>query len=132
VKRFSVSLPPSLVEEFNETWQSMQYDSRSKAVHDAVRAFITEVEWMKRESGSVVGVVLVLYYLDKPALVDEITTLQGRFRGVVVTIQQLYIEENKMLGMIVVKGNAGEVKQLTQELMSMRGVKQVKASLIAP
>jgi CopG family nickel-responsive transcriptional regulator len=132
VKRFSVSLPPNLVEEFNETWRKMRYDNRSKAIHDAIRTFITEVQWMKQESGFVVGVVLVLYYLDKPKLVEEVTALQSRFKGIVVTIQQLYVEENKMLSVINVKGDVAEIKRLTQELMSMKGVKQVKASLIAP
>ncbi|MDH5783370.1 MAG: ribbon-helix-helix domain-containing protein [Candidatus Bathyarchaeota archaeon] len=38
VVRFSVSLPPFLVREFDEVWKSMGYESRSKAVHDAFAA----------------------------------------------------------------------------------------------
>lgn len=44
VTRFNVSLPQTLVEEFDEIWRSMRYGSRSKAVHDAIRSFITEVQ----------------------------------------------------------------------------------------
>jgi len=132
VKRFSVSLPPTLVEEFDETWRSMRYANRSKAVHDAVRSFITEVQWMKRSSGVVVGVVLVLHYLDKPGLVEEVSSIQHRFREIIASIQQLYVEENKVLEIIAVKGEVGEIKQLTQELMARRGVKQVKAAITAP
>jgi len=131
VKRFSVSLPPTLVEEFDEIWSGMRYENRSKTVHDAIRSFITEVQWMK-ESGFVVGTVLVLHYLDKPGLVEEITALQRRFKGIISSIQQLYVEENKMLEIIAVKGEVGEIKRLTQGLMARRGVKQVKTAIIAP
>ena len=132
VKRFSTSLPPTLVEEFDETWRSMRYENRSKAVHDAIRGFITDVQWMKRESGVVAGAVLILHYLDKPGLIEEITMVQRMFRKIVTSIQQLYIEENKMLEIIAVRGEVEEIKRLTQELMAKRGVKQVKVSVIAP
>jgi len=132
VRRFSVSLPPSLVEEFDETWRNMRYANRSKAVHDAVRGFITEVQWMKREAGVVVGVVLVLYYLDRPGLVEEVAAVQHRFKGIIASIQKMYVEENKMFEIIGVRGGVGAIKRLTQGLMAKKGVKQVKASIIAP
>jgi metal-responsive CopG/Arc/MetJ family transcriptional regulator len=66
VTRVSVSLPPPLVEKLDKTWRSMRYENRSKAVHDAVRSFITEFEWMQKDTGRITGAVLVLYYLDKP------------------------------------------------------------------
>jgi CopG family nickel-responsive transcriptional regulator len=132
VRRFSISLPPSLVDEFDETWQRMKYDNRSKAVHDAVRGFISEAQWMSRESDIMVGVILVLYYLDKPGLVSEIAVLQHRFKKVISSIQQLFIEENKFLEILSVKGESDEIKQLTQELMVKKGVKHVKVSIIAP
>ncbi|MFQ6054220.1 MAG: CopG family ribbon-helix-helix protein [Candidatus Bathyarchaeia archaeon] len=132
VRRFSVSLPPTLVEEFDETWRSMRYENRSKAVHDALRSFITGVQWMKRETSGVVGVILVLHYLDKPGLIEKLAAAQHRFREIVAAIQQLYVEENKVLEIIAVEGEAKEIRQLTQELMAMRGVKQVKASIMAP
>jgi len=131
VKRLSVSLPPTLVEEFDGVWRSMRYENRSKAVHDAVRGFITEVSWMK-ESGVGVGAVLALRYLDRPGLVEEVATVQHRFREIITSIQQLYVEDNKVLEIIAVKGAVGEIKILTQELMARKGVKQVKASIMAP
>lgn len=111
--------------------RSMRYDNRSKAIHDAVRTFLTEVKWMKRESEIVVGTVIVLHYLDKPGLMEEIAAIQHRFKRIIASIQQLYIEENKMLEIIGVDGDVGEIKRLTQELMAKKGVKQVKASIIA-
>ena len=131
VKRFSVSLPPSLVGEFDETWRGMEYENRSKAVHDAIRGFISEAQWLKEASGEMVGVVLALVYLDKQGLVEDATSLLRGFRGVITSMQRFYVEENKMLEVIGVKGEVGEIKRLVQGLMALKGVKQATSSMIA-
>jgi CopG family nickel-responsive transcriptional regulator len=130
--RFSVSLPPPLLKRLDETWQSMHYEDRSKAIHDAIRSFISEFEWMQKGTGQITGAVLVLYYLDKPGLLEEITRIQHQFKNVISSTTHLHLEENKCLEMIAIKGNTTEVKSLTQALMAKKGVKQVKVAALAP
>jgi CopG family nickel-responsive transcriptional regulator len=132
VTRFSVSLPPPLVEKLDKTWRSMRYENRSKAVHDAVRSFITEFEWMQKDSGRITGAVLVLYYLDKPGLLDEITKAQHKFKNAISSTLHVHLEENKCLEIIAVEGSVQEIRSLAQSLMTKRGVKQVKVAAIAP
>ena len=132
VTRFSVSLPPPLVEKLDKTWRSMRYENRSKAVHDAVRSFITEFEWMQKDSGRITGAVLVLYYLDKPGLLDEITKAQHQFKNAISSTLHVHLEENKCLEIIAVEGSVQEIRSLAQSLMAKRGVKQVKVAALAP
>ncbi len=132
VRRFSISLPPTLVEEFDETWRNMRYENRSKAVHDAIRGFITEVQWMRRDVGAVVGVVLILRYIDKPGLIEDIAELKHSFRKIITSIQQQYLDENKMLETLAVEGDVEKVKRLSQALMAKKGVKHVKTCFVTP
>ena len=132
VTRFSVSLPPPLVEKLDKTWRSMRYENRSKAVHDAVRSFITEFEWMQKDAGRITGAVLVLYYLDKPGLLDEITKTQHKFKSVISSTLHVHLENNKCLEIIAVEGIVQEIRSLAQSLMTKRGVKQVKVAALAP
>jgi len=132
VTRFSVSLPPPLLENLDEAWKAMGYENRSKAIHDAVRSFITEFEWMREEAGRITGAVHVIYYLDKPGLLDEIIGVQHSFRDVISSTLHIHLEENKCLEIIAVEGSAKEVRSLTQALMAKRGVKQVKVAAMAP
>ena len=132
VTRFSVSFPPPLVEKLDEVWKSMQYENRSKAVHDAVRSFITEFEWMQKDAGRITGAVLVLYYLDKPGLLDEITKTQHQFKNAISSTLHVHLEEYKCLEIIAVDGSVQEVRSLAQILLAKRGVKQVKVAAIAP
>ena len=132
VTRFSVSLPPSLVNKLDETLKIMHYESRSKAIHDAVRSFITEFEWMQEETGPITGAILVLYYLDKPGLLDEIMRTQHQFKDVISSSQHVHLEEEKCLEIIAIEGSGREVRSLAQALMSKKGVKQVKVASMAP
>lgn len=132
VSRISVSLPSTLVDEFDNTWRNMKYKNRSKAIHDAIRGFITELQSSELESSFVVGTILVLHYLDKTGLIEEVKNIQYKFKGIISAIQQTYIEENKMLEVIQVNGHFQEIERLMQDLMAKKGVKEVKMSVIAP
>lgn len=110
----------------------MRYNNRSKAIHDAIRSFISEVKWLQNESDVGVGVIIILRYLNRPSVIEEVSTGQQEFKEIITSIHQRYFEENKMLEIIEVEGKVGEIKQLTQEIMTKKGVKQVKASIIAP
>jgi CopG family transcriptional regulator, nickel-responsive regulator len=132
VTRFSVSLPPPLVEKLDEVWKSMRYENRSKAVHDAVRSFITEFEWMQKDLGRITGAVLVLYYLDKRGLIGEITKAQHQFKNAISSTLHVHLEENKCLEILAVEGTAQEIRSLAEVFMAKRGVKQVKVAAIAP
>ena len=131
VTRFSVSLPPSLVETFDYAWKNMKYDNRSKAVHDAIRSFITESEWAHQKDAFMAGAVLILYYLDKPGLLEEIAKLQHAFDKLISSTLHIHLEKNKCLEIIVVRGKVQEVRAFAQMLMAKKGVKQVKVAVMA-
>ena len=132
VTRFSVSLPPTLVEKFDSVWKDMHYENRSKAIHDAVRIFINEYEWTRKTKGKVAGVVLLLYYLEKPGLLDEIVHVQHSFQNLIASTLHIHLSKHKCLEIIVVEGNPHEIKDLAQILTAKRGVQQVKVASVAP
>lgn len=132
VVRFSVSLPPSLVREFDDVCKSMGYKSRSKAVHDAFRSLISEFKWMKEEAEEIIGAIALLYYVDKPSLLNQVMHIQHKFEDVIRSSMHVHLTQDKCLEIIAVNGNTHEIKQLTQELITKRGVKQLKFTVMAP
>ena len=132
VTRFSVSLPPTLVDDFDSSWKSMGYENRSKAAHDAFRTFITETKFTREESEEIAGTITLLYYLDKPGLLNQIVETQHKFENVVLSSMHLHVTENKCMEIIAVKGKTESIKKLSQELMTKKGVKQLKFTAIAP
>jgi len=132
VVRFSVSLPPSLVRDFDEAWKGMGYDNRSKAAHDAFRSFISEYRWTREEAGEIAGAIVLLYYLDKPGLLNQIVEVQHRFENVVSSTMHVHLARNKCLELIAVRGRASDIRSLSQDLTTKKGVKQLKFMAIAP
>lgn len=131
VVRFSVSLPPTLVDDFDEAWKSVGYENRSKAAHDAFRGFVTESKWSREEGAEIAGTITLLYYLDKPGLLNHVVEAQHKFENVVLSSMHLHLTENKCMEIIAVRGKAADVKSLSQELMTKKGVKQLKLTVMA-
>jgi len=120
------------VRELDEVWRNMRYVSRSKAVHDAIRNFISEYKWMREEAGEIAGAIVMLYYIDKPGLLNKIMQVQHKFEDVVSSTMHIHLAQNKCLEIIAVKGDTKEVRSLTQELITKKGVKQLKFTAMAP
>jgi len=130
--RLSVSLPASLVREFDAVWRNMQYSDRSKAVHDALRNFISDHKWMQEEAEELMGAIVLLYYVDKPGLLNAIVKTQHAFENVISSTMHIHLTKDKCLEIIGIKGNAKDVKSLAQKLMARKGVKQLKFAAMVP
>jgi len=131
VVRFSVSLPPSLVRDFDEAWKGLGYDNRSKAAHDAFRSFISEFKWTDKEAEDIAGAIVLLYYVNKSGLLNEIMRVQHKFKNVVASTMHIHLSKDKCLEIMAVKGKTGEIKSLSQELMTKKGIKQLKLTTVA-
>jgi CopG family nickel-responsive transcriptional regulator len=131
VTRFSVSLPPSLVKTFDDSWKNMGYESRSKAAHDAFRSFISEQKWKNEKAGKIAGTITLVYYLDKPGLLKQIVEAQHTFENVVTASMHIHLAKDKCLEIIAVKGKTSDIRNLSQDLMTKKGVKQLKFTPIA-
>lgn len=131
VTRFSVSLPPSLVKAFDDSWKSMGYESRSKAAHDAFRNFISDYKWTRTEAGKIAGTITLVYYLNKPGLLNQIVEAQHKFENVVTCSTHLHLTTDKCMEIIAVKGEANDIRKLSQELTTKKGVKELKFTPIA-
>ena len=130
--RVSVTFPPDLLKDFDEIIHNMRYENRSKAVQDAVRMFVSERRWLQEEKGIQAGVLMMLYNHEVRGLESTLTHTQHHFANVICSTMHIHLEENKCLEIIAVKGSVQEVKNLAQDLMTKKGVKQVKVAFIAP
>ena len=61
VVRIGVTFPPELLKDFDEITTKMGYESRSKAIQDAVRLYVSERKWVKEEEAQQTGVLLMVY-----------------------------------------------------------------------
>jgi len=51
IVRVGVTFPPELLKDLDETIEEMGYESRSKAIQDAVTSFVTEQRLLRKQKG---------------------------------------------------------------------------------
>ena len=76
ITRVGVTFPPELLKEFDEITRNMGYESRSKAIQDAVRLFVSERKWLKEEKANQTGVLLMVYNHEVRGLETDLTETQ--------------------------------------------------------
>ncbi|MCP8315845.1 MAG: nickel-responsive transcriptional regulator NikR [archaeon] len=131
VSRISISLPPDLLDEFDRMIKQMGYD-RSKAIQASIRNFLTENKWMHEEKGIVMGALAMIYDHEVKGLEKSLTDSQHLYSDIISSSMHIHLDERNCLEIIAVKGKVEFIRDLTQELMSKRGVKQIRLAIVTP
>lgn len=121
IKRFSISLDEDLLTEFDGYIQRRQYFNRSEAIRDLIRKAFVQDEW--REDKEVVGVISLVYDHHQYQLQERITELQHRFHHQIISTTHIHLDHDNCLEVIIIRGKAPEVRDLSEKLSAIRGVK---------
>lgn len=130
VTRIGVTFPPELLRDFDEVIGKMGYESRSKAIQDAVRLYVSERKWLKEEDSTQTGILLMVYDHEVKGLESELTETQHEHASLITSTLHIHISERDCLEAIAVKGKASEIHKLSNELTTRRGVKILKTTIV--
>jgi len=131
IVRVGVTFPPDLLKEFDEIISKMGYESRSKAIQDAVRLYVSEKKWLKEEKADQTGVLLMVYDHEVKGLESELTETQHHHGRLISSTLHIHLSERDCLEAIAVKGKASEIRHLSNELTTKRGVKILKEMIVS-
>lgn len=126
ITRISITLPEDLLRELDRSLKSQDYASRSEAIRDAIRDFLTNYKWRSELEGEMLGVVVMVYDHEVRGLLKELAEVQHRSEGLIRSSQHLHLDERNCLEALLVKGPGEEIRKLVDRLGALRGVKQVK------
>lgn len=131
ITRVGVTFPPDLLRDFDEITAEMGYKNRSKAVQDAIRMFLFERRWLREESGSQAGVLMMLYDHGVKGLENALTHVQHHYARIVCSTMHIHLSEVECLEAIAVRGKAAEIRKLSDELATKRGVKMLRTMIVS-
>jgi len=120
--RFGVSLDEDLLRGFDDRIRRMGYTSRSEAIRDLIRNKLVEEEWDAPHELTF-AVVLLVYDHHAMAAAERLLELQHHHAGEIVSTLHVHVDENNCLEVVVMRGPGPEIRDLGENLLSMRGVK---------
>ena len=129
--RVGVAFPPDMLQELDEIAEKMTYGSRSKAIQDAVRLFVSERKHLLETKGHQAGIIMILYNHETRGLEDTLTHVQHHYADVVSATMHIHLSKEDCFEAIAVKGEASRICELGNELSSKRGVKLMKVAIFS-
>jgi CopG family nickel-responsive transcriptional regulator len=123
--RFGISIDDRLLKRFDELLAQKGYVNRSEAIRDLIRGALVEAEWA-REDEETVGTVTLVYDHHTRDLADKLTEQQHSRHDAIVSALHVHLDAHHCLEVVVVRGQAREVKRLADELIGTKGVKHGK------
>jgi CopG family nickel-responsive transcriptional regulator len=131
ITRVGVTFPPELLKELDDVVHNMGYESRSKAIQDAVTLFVSEKKWLQDERSEQTGVLLMIYDHEVRGLESQLTEVQHEHSAVVSSVMHIHVGDRDCLEAIAVKGKAKEIRKLSNELTTKKGVKILKTMIVS-
>ena len=122
VIRFSVSLPEKLLVELDKKVNEQGYASRSEYTRDLIRERIVKDSW-KEDDSEVIGVLTMIYTHHQNDLVDRILTIQHDAKIKIMCNTHVHIDHDNCLETIMIQGLVSEIKDFSQKIGGLKGVK---------
>jgi CopG family nickel-responsive transcriptional regulator len=119
--RFGVSLPGDLIRRFDRLIRRKKYPNRSEAIRDLIRRELVEEEIVN--NAEIVGVLTLLYNHHQRELQDRLGRIQHDFHERILSTTHVHLDHDNCLEVVLLKGRAGKIKQLADEMIALKGIK---------
>lgn len=128
VTRFSVSLPPTLLDQLDAMAGEKGYGNRSLAIADMIRAHLVEHHG-KQGNEEIAGTITLVYDHHKQHVQAALTDIQHDHHDVIVSTLHVHLDHHNCLEVVVVRGKAALIKKIADELIAAKGVKHGKLTV---
>ena len=128
ITRFGVSIPDSLLKDFDRLIGRKGYQNRSEAIRDLIRDSLVKEEW-KEGRKELVGTIAIVYNHHTRELLRILTEMQHQYYKTILSTLHIHLDEHNCLEVLVVKGKGEEIKRIGDRLIGTKGVKHGKLSL---
>ncbi len=128
VVRFTVSVPRELAKQLDQMTREKGYHNRSLAVADMIRAGLIEHR-QNLGNQEIAGTITLVYDHHKQHVQAALTDIQHDHNQVIISTLHVHLDHHNCLEVLVVRGQAGTIKKIADELIAAKGVKHGKLTV---
>lgn len=128
--RFSISLPQDVARDLDQIVEGRGFANRSQAVGSMVQ---DQMLAFRSELGDEVmmGLITFIFEHRRRGLQGELTDIQHKYLREIVSIQLVHLEHDLTLQILLVQGPASLLREIADEMITRKGVRQGKLQLSA-
>ena len=127
VTRFGISIEQPLLEALDEYVVENQFTNRSQAIRQLINKNLVERKWQC--NNKVAGAITLLFDPTKREILNNIASIQEGFYAEILSSQRFMLEPQKCLEIVVAKGTASRLTNLSDALISIKGMFHGKLSM---
>ncbi len=125
--RLSFSIEEDLMRKMSRLMKRGRFKNRSEFIRDLIRSRLVELEWEK--DAEAIGTITLVYDHDTRRLSDKLTQLQHKHHNAVLATTHVHLDNHLCAEMIMVKGRAHVIQDLSEVLGQQKGVLHASLSM---
>jgi CopG family nickel-responsive transcriptional regulator len=130
VARISLSLPPELLERFDDIAAKSGFADRSKAVQATIRNFISDEKHSLTPNQRVTAVIIVVYNHEARGIDATLTDIEHEIADKITSSSHVHLGATHCLKITVIRGNVSEVTTFEKAVRKLKGVMQLKTIFV--
>lgn len=127
--RFGVSIDKDLLKVFDESIKEQSYETRSKAIADLIKEYISSD--VINSGGMVAGAISFLYDHHNKDLLSKLLEIQHDVHDLILSMQHIHLDHNNCLEILAVRGLSDGVRVLYHHIKALKGIKLASISVAA-
>jgi CopG family transcriptional regulator, nickel-responsive regulator len=124
VARFGVSLENELLEALDVYVHENKFPNRSQAIRQLIEKNLVETKW--KCNNIVAGAIILTYNCEKNEIQSKLAEIKKNALSEILSVQNFYISAEKALEIIAVKGPSHKLTELSETLISVKGIEHGK------
>lgn len=124
VTRFGVSLDEDLLKALDEYVAENLFANRSQAIRHLIEKNLVEKKW--KCDNVVTGAVVLVFNHEKTDILTKSSKIQFTYKEHILSTQGFYLNDQNYLQIIAVKGPSKKLTEISDKLISIRGIQHGK------
>ncbi|MEC0269572.1 nickel-responsive transcriptional regulator NikR [Paenibacillus anseongense] len=126
--RFGISMPQSLIEQYDRLIAIQGYNNRSEAIRDLTRKALLTSSSMQLDE-TVAGTIVMVYDHHISDLPITLMELQHEYHHAIISTMHIHLNHQQCLEILVVRGKVEKLRELQQRIQVLKGVGYAELSV---
>lgn len=130
--RFGVSIDRDLLENYDTLISERGYATRSEALRDLIRDALIQQKIDIQTGIRALGSLTLIYDHHARNLAQEMGAIQHDFHDNILSVMHLHVSHDDCMEILALSGVVSEIVELSNRLLSLKGIKNGKLFLTLP